>query len=212
MTPTLFFDFDGTLADSFNTAISIINILADQYHFQSIQQDDIAIFKQQSLGKTLKRLGIKWYQLPQIIISARQLFNQKLQEVPTFHYWLPILKQLHQKNVQLIILSSNSEDNIQAFLTQHQWQPYFKQIIAGSSLFGKARLIHKTCNQYNINPKHAYYIGDEARDIKAAKQLQMTSIAVSWGFQCPEFLQQYQPDYLIHHPEKLLEILGIQPV
>ncbi|ODN43409.1 HAD-IA family hydrolase [Piscirickettsia litoralis] len=210
MAQTLFFDFDGTVADSFATAIDIINTLAHQYHFQTVQKNDIAELRQQTLRKTFKKLGVKWYKLPQIMISARQLFSQKLHQVPIFEFWQPTLEKLSQQNnIQLIILSSNSPENIRQFLDQYQWSQYFSHIIAGSSLFGKARLIKKTCAEHNINPNQAYYIGDEARDIKAAKQLSMTNIAVSWGFQCPEFLQQYQPDYLIHHPNELLKIFKL---
>jgi phosphoglycolate phosphatase-like HAD superfamily hydrolase len=52
------------------------------------------------------------------------------------------------------------------------------------------------------------YIGDEDRDIIAAKRLGVGVIAVSWGYNYKELLIKEKPDYLIDLPVKILEILN----
>ncbi len=54
-----------------------------------------------------------------------------------------------------------------------------------------------------------FYVGDEVRDVVAARQAQVKSIAVTWGFNTLTALQQAQPHALIEQPQELLTILGL---
>lgn len=116
------------------------------------------------------------------------------------------LQALHQQDCCLGILTSNAVSNIERYLSHHQIRE-FDFIYGGSSLFGKARLLRKVMKSHNIAPQQACYIGDETRDIEAAKACNIRSVAVSWGFNSPEILAEYAPDYVIHHPIDLLEAI-----
>jgi phosphoglycolate phosphatase len=52
-----------------------------------------------------------------------------------------------------------------------------------------------------------YYVGDENRDIDAANNAGIGSIAVTWGYRSESLLSQYHPDCLIRSPEELLVML-----
>ena len=55
-----------------------------------------------------------------------------------------------------------------------------------------------------------YYIGDETRDITAAKKSQWMSVAVTWGYHSKSALSLFQPDYMIDHPQELLTLLATE--
>ena len=46
-------------------------------------------------------------------------------------------------------------------------------------------------------------VGDEARDIEAARGAGMLSVAVAWGFQDPDTLAAHDPDVLVTAPSEL---------
>lgn len=48
------------------------------------------------------------------------------------------------------------------------------------------------------------YIGDETRDIEAAKKYNIASIAVSWGFNESSLLEKSRPDLLTNNPAQIL--------
>ena len=52
------------------------------------------------------------------------------------------------------------------------------------------------------------YIGDEIRDINAAKKAKVKVIAVTWGFNSKEVLSEYQPDALVDQPQELIEVIN----
>ena len=50
------------------------------------------------------------------------------------------------------------------------------------------------------------YIGDETRDIQAAKKAGIRSAAVTWGYNSRKALEAQSPDYLIHSPQELFHL------
>lgn len=51
------------------------------------------------------------------------------------------------------------------------------------------------------------YVGDETRDVEAAKKVGVKVIAVTWGINSEKILRKQNPDYLIVKPKELIEVL-----
>jgi phosphoglycolate phosphatase len=50
-------------------------------------------------------------------------------------------------------------------------------------------------------------VGDSLSDILAAKEASVTSIAVTWGHQSLEKLLLGHPDFVVHSPRELTEVI-----
>jgi len=50
-------------------------------------------------------------------------------------------------------------------------------------------------------------VGDEIRDITAARKAGMDIASVAWGYNTVESLKSHKPDYLIYEPSQLIEIV-----
>ena len=87
------------------------------------------------------------------------------------------------------------------------WHKYFLEVYGGAGLFGKARYLKKLLKEQNLEKEDAMYIGDEARDIKAAHSAKIKIIAVTWGFARPADLEALEPTATAEHPEDLIKIL-----
>lgn len=60
----------------------------------------------------------------------------------------------------------------------------------------------------NIDPSSSVYVGDDIRDIVAGKAAGMKTIAAAYGYcGCEEPPEAWGADYLVHHPKELLEII-----
>lgn len=60
----------------------------------------------------------------------------------------------------------------------------------------------------NIDPTRALYVGDDIRDIIAGKAAGMKTIAAAYGYcGCDEPPEAWGADYLVQHPLELLEII-----
>ena len=57
----------------------------------------------------------------------------------------------------------------------------------------------------NLSP--IYYIGDSLVDAETAKAAKATLVLCTWGFCTEEQLATAQPNYMIHHPSEIVQII-----
>lgn len=205
----LIFDFDGTLVDSLDKTIDIFNILADKFNFGKISKGEVAELKNLSSKELIKHLKIPFYKIPKVLSKARKQMSGEIEKLTPFANIPPVLKKMHEANFSLGILTSNSEENVSVWLRTHKMQDLFNFIHIEPNYFGKTHLIKKILKKYGMNKREVFYIGDETRDIDAAKQNQICSVAVTWGFNSEEILLQYKPHYIAKIPEDLLTLCGL---
>lgn len=82
----------------------------------------------------------------------------------------------------------------------------FSFIHAESTYFSKAYLIKKTLAKYQLDKSQAVYIGDETRDIDAAKKNHIISVAVTWGYNSEKTILKYEPSFIAKIPADILTL------
>lgn len=201
------FDFDGTLVDSFDTVIAKLNLLAEEFHFRKIQSDEIEELKYLTSQELIRFFGIPFYKLPFVIYRAREYMRHEISVLSTFEHLPELLTELNDAGAFLGILTSNSAENVEAWLERYHIRHLFHFIHAESSYFGKKRVLKKMIKSYQMDPSQTFYIGDETRDIEAAKACHIHSIAVTWGFNSEAILASHNPDYIARKPEDIAGII-----
>ena len=209
--PYLIFDFDGTLVDSFRTAIEKLNLLADEFKFRKISSDEINGLRDLTSRELVKYLEIPLYKIPRVLRHARKHMYNEMQTLSPFTNLPEILQKLHDMKIPLGILTSNSSKNVTRWLERNRMECFFNFVHIESSYFGKKRILRKILKTYKMDKSQTFYIGDETRDIEAAKESGICSVAVTWGFNSEKILTQYQPHYIVRRPEDILAILPITP-
>lgn len=204
---TLFIDFDGTLADSTQSMVGLINQLTLKYRLTPVEPQDYDQFRDLSLKNKLKKIGVRWYQVPFLVRDAQKLQHSEVKNLELIDGWkdaLPVLSSQYA----LHIVSSNTQKTIADFLEHHNLGQYFSTIWADSSIFGKKKLIKKALASLKLQPNEVLYIGDEERDIEASKACDMRVIAVTWGFCSAQLLKSYQPDAVVGSVGELVGVVG----
>jgi phosphoglycolate phosphatase len=202
----IIFDFDGTLVDSFDVMLEKFNLLADTFKYRKVKLEEIPTLKNLNSREFIQFLEIPLYKIPRVLAAARKSIRDNMQGLASFPDLPGILQQLHAKGFTLGILTSNSEENVSTWLTLQKLDHLFQFIHHKSSLFGKKQILKKIIRQLNMNKTKTVYIGDETRDVEAAKLNNIHSIAVTWGFNSETALQTYQPDFIARLPRDILEI------
>jgi phosphoglycolate phosphatase len=200
---TIIFDFDGTIADSFELALEIARELADISH---VDKAEIERFRQMPLAKVVRELHVPIRLVPRLIIVGRQKMHERLGEVHPFPGITETLKGLHEDGNHLLVMSSNSEQNVRAFLRTTKLERYFDGVYGGASVLNKGSALKKVIKKNKIDKSSCYYVGDEVRDIVAASKAGAEPVAVAWGYQAPEALKHYHPAALVKDPAELLAV------
>lgn len=195
MKPLVLFDFDGTIANTFDALVAILNKHKDKYGYQKITPKLVKQLRDKSLSEIVKIAGISKWKLFFIARRAKKELNSQLEIVPLVKGIGETFREL-RKNYRIGIMSSNSKKNVFKFLTLHGLKA--DEIYGGVSLFNKARKLRK------LNP--IVYVGDEARDVEACHKAGVPMIAVTWGFNSQKALKK--ADYKARKPAEILKILA----
>jgi phosphoglycolate phosphatase len=71
--------------------------------------------------------------------------------------------------------------------------PLIAAFESGSSMFGKAARIRRLLRRSGVPASEAMLIGDETRDVEAARKAGVASGAVTWGYTKPEAFEAIRP-------------------
>ncbi|KJS88266.1 MAG: HAD family hydrolase [Peptococcaceae bacterium BICA1-8] len=202
----IIFDFDGTLVDSKNTAITAFNHLSEKYKFKKIELKDFEHLRKLSITERCKALNFPIYKIPFLAAEAYQLYKKYFKDIELHKGIRELLDGLKNKGKNLAIISSNSETNIREYLQENKINSIDK-VYCSSNIFGKDKMINNFLKKYKLRESEVIYIGDEERDIVASKKSGVKFIWVSWGFDVFEVVKQECPDYIVNKPEDIFGIL-----
>ncbi|HLD51008.1 hypothetical protein A3K34_02255 [candidate division WWE3 bacterium RIFOXYC1_FULL_40_10] len=201
---SLIFDFDGTIADSFEFLEPFINELPLQVK-QKINEVGIEALRDYSLTDLVKITGLPVIMIPVLFLKFRKIFADNLAKIKPVSGMPSVLWELRKRNYPLYIVTINSRDTVMGFLENNKMN-MFEDVMATKGLFDKHLRLRKLMDKHGIDTNNDYYIGDDFRDILAARKVGIKVIAVSWGLNSRKLLEQYQPDFLISKPEELLNL------
>jgi phosphoglycolate phosphatase len=200
------FDFDGTITQIMKSPENIVNILAREFGFKKIKAGEIEKLKEKKAQEVIKLLKVPLIKLPFILMRARSLLSSEMEKLKPFEGIKEVTDYLSRGKFDFGILSSNSKENVSSFLKKNQMD-HFNFIFSEKSIFGKEKALFKLIKKRKLKSENIIFVGDETRDIEAAKKAKVKTIAVSWGINKEELLKRHNPDYLAKTPKGLIEIL-----
>ncbi|MBD2347170.1 HAD-IA family hydrolase [Anabaena subtropica] len=203
----IIFDFDGTIADTVDALVSIANRLAVDFGYMQITPEQLTLLRNFSSREIIKYSGVSLIKIPFLVKKVKSELKNKIHELKPIPGIKEALLELQQNDYKLGIITSNSRENVTAFLRNNELDILFDFIYSGVTIFGKTTIINNVLRQKQFKPQTVIYVGDETRDIEASKKANIKVIAVTWGFNSPEVLAKQNPDFLIHQPSELLDIV-----
>jgi phosphoglycolate phosphatase len=186
------FDFDGTLADTLPWFLSAVNRMAEKHGFKSIEDGEVNTLRGYHARQIMAHLGVPTWKLPRIGIDMRRLMAEEIQQIRPFAGVGAMLRGLSDRGVALAVVTSNAYDNIRHVLgAEHA--ALIRHYACGTSLFGKRGKLSSVLKKSRVQPAEAIFIGDEIRDIEAARAEGIPFGAVAWGYTHVEVLEAYAP-------------------
>ena len=187
----LIFDFDGVIADSFEAALKVTQLLSPE----TTREEYTARFN----GN----------------INETTPAANNHHQFDFFSHWEPLVKQqgvfagmpeiiseLSQR-LPLAIVSSSTTQPIKDFLHTHQLYNFFTHILGNDVAHSKVTKINMRFEQTKTKPTASVMITDTLGDLKEAHQTGIHTIAVTWGFHDQATLRQGNPTAIINHPHQL---------
>jgi phosphoglycolate phosphatase len=204
------FDLDGTLADSLPWFRVHVNDVADRFGFRRVTEEDIGPLRRAGPREILESLRVPLWKVPRIARHMRRLKAKHLEAIPLFPGAGAMLRTLREGGLRLALVSSDTEANARAQLGPAN-AALISEFACGAALFGKAAKFRRVLRRAGVPPASAIAIGDEVRDIEAARAAGIACGAVTWGYAAPETLSALQPDLVFERMEDIAPSLVAAP-
>jgi phosphoglycolate phosphatase len=202
----LVFDFDGTLADTIDEALRILNELSGEYKFRTLDAAEVAAAKDMTAREFVRHLKIPRLKVPRLLAHGKRLLSSRVAELPLFPGMQKTVREARRECEILGILTSNSKENVDRFLQAHRLE-IFDFVSTVPKLSGKHKNLKAMKRTFDVKPGEMLLVGDEIRDIKAARKADIPVCAVTWGFNSEKSLRAANPTHLVNHPAGLEELL-----
>jgi phosphoglycolate phosphatase len=200
------FDFDGTIADTFQCGIEILNLMAPEFGYRPLASEEVQQARDMRTGELMKFLGIPATRIVKISRRGKEELSKRMDGVEPLPGMIEIVRRLSNEGFRLGILTSNSEKNVMTFLRKFDLD-VFEFVHTSSKLSGKGRIIRKILKELKMKPKEAVLVGDEVRDVEAAQETGIHMVAVAWGYNSLKALAATNPDHLLESPEALASLV-----
>jgi phosphoglycolate phosphatase-like HAD superfamily hydrolase len=181
--------------------------MSREFGFRELPADQLEKARDMGTRQFIRHLGIRSWKVPSLARRGLQLLHERIHTIEPIPGMPEVLLSLHGRGHRLGILTSNSEANVSAFLSRHE-MPYFEFVRTSSKLFGKAREMRRFLKKEGAGSSDVLYVGDETRDVEAAREAGLAMAAVTWGYNSEQALSALDPQHILRSPGELLELMG----
>ena len=201
------FDFDGTLADSLSWLAGILPETAARFRFNHAGPEKFDYLRSLDTRELLQYLKIPVWKIPIVALHLRKRMSCETDKIPLYPGIREMLEDLASGRLTLALLSSNSWNNVARILGprlsscfdfHHCEVPYL----------GKTRQFGNLLKKSGHDARDILYIGDETRDLEAARAHGVHFGAVTWGFNRPNAFLKHKPEYLFEEAPDITRLLS----
>lgn len=204
------FDFDGTLADSFPCFLAALNDAASRFGFRAIDAADVERLRGYSSWQVMEHIDVATWQLPMITQFVRARMAESVESVSLFPGMHEVLEDLDARGVRIAIVSSSTEETIRRVLGP-RLASLVQDYRCSVSMFGRRPKLRQVLAATHVARARAVAIGDEVRDLRAARSEDIAFAAVTWGFTAAPALVAAEPDYIFQHVDDLADAIAGPP-
>ncbi len=209
----LIFDLDGTLLNTINDIGQSVNEMLEDYGYKTHSMDEYRLM----VGHGFKDLIYK--ALPSGTSEQKQLeglekflYYYNLNYLNSSHPYEGIKELLENLQTSGFLLGVNSnkrEDYTISLLDVYLKEISFKKVVGQKDQPKKPDPLgaRQIMEAMGLKEDEVVYVGDSKTDILTAKNANMTSIGVLWGFRGEKELVASGADYLAAKPSDILDII-----
>jgi phosphoglycolate phosphatase-like HAD superfamily hydrolase len=194
MLKKIVFDFDGTVADTFQQIVVLIKKVRPD-----LSEKEIEIYRELGARKAKKEFKISLKEVFRIMKLVKEKQKNVIEKAEAFAGIKEIIEELRKRKIEVGILSSNSKENIEKWLAKETVMVDW--VRSESTIFGKEKAIIK------VKSNDMLYVGDEVRDVEACHKIGVKIAAVIWGYNSKKALIKTNPDYLVESLKELRNLL-----
>lgn len=212
------FDLDGTLTDPKEGITKSVQYALKSFDIEEPDLDKLEPFIGPPLRDSFRDFyGIDGDDTEKAVAVFRERFEKKgIKENQIYPGMAQLLRELKERGVMLAIASGKPQEFVHIVLRNFDIEDCFC-VIVGSEKDGqrdtKIEVLTEALSQLKkkagrrFKPEKTLMVGDRKFDVEAARELGISSAAVTYGYAPEGELEACSPDYMADSVEQLEEIM-----
>lgn len=183
----IIWDFNGTLIDDVNAALSSVNDMLDKRNLPEITFEQYASYVDTPIIKFYEHIFDDLYSMDfnEIALEFNTGYDKHLPEKAVMESAEEMLEYFNSKGKLQTVISATHIDKVTKRLGEFGLREYFDKILAHTNLIAedKTHLAVKYFAEKQIQPEEAVVIGDCVADFKMAQAIGADCILTTKGHQ-----------------------------
>ena len=214
MIQAIIFDLDGTLLDTLEDLKDSVNVALSDAGYPERSIDEVRQFVGNGIHKLIERavpVGTGSSEIEKVFVKFRECYMVHCHDKTCAYKGIvELLEILETQGIKMAIVSNKADAAVKQLAKE-----YFPQIsVAIGEREGIMRKpapdsVLEAMKLLGVTKEQTIYVGDSEVDRQTAQNAGLACISVAWGFRPEEFLRSLHPEYLIHEPEEILNILHL---
>ena len=213
MINTIIFDLDGTLLNTLEGLKNSTNFALKKFNCPEITLEQTRSFVGNGVRKLIERAipnGEKNPDFEKCLNTFKEHYSKTMyQKTVAYDGIEDMLTELKKRGVKTGVVS-NKFDTAVKELCKNYFDGLIIVAIGESPNVRKKPApdsVLKAMKILGAKPENTLYVGDSDVDIQTAKNTNLKSVGVTWGFRDRELLEEEGADFIINTPCELLELI-----
>lgn len=208
----ILFDLDGTLTDSKEGLFKSIQYALSHYGINEENTDNLKCF----IGPPIHYAFCEFYGFsPEKADEATKLFRERfsvkgIYENKLYSGVFDMLKELKEYGKVLALATAKPEQFAKTVIDYFDISQFFDCVV-GTTMenkdHNKASIINKVLEELNADKNESIMVGDRKFDILAAKECDVKSVGVNYGYAPENELKEFGADFIVDTTIELKELL-----
>lgn len=215
MNNSLIFDLDGTLINSLNDIAKSMNKVLEKYNYPTHEISKYNYFVGDGalvLVKNAMPKDSKEEEINKLLKSFIEVYEQNTHnDTKPYDGIYEMLKELEIMKIKKSILS-NKPHKFTLKYVDNLFKDFDFLEVHGQKIDIPKKpnptMAIEIATKLNTICEDMIFVGDTATDIKTAKNANMKSIGVAWGFRPIEELKEAGADFIAHKPMDIVEYIS----
>lgn len=210
---TIFFDFDGTIADSIEGCVNAVRHMFSCIGMEESDEKRLQAF----VGPPVKHHLMQCYSFSEQQANHAYKFfleyylDKGVNQCRLFSGITDALRRIKESGKTLYVATSKKESMACDLIDKYELTPYFKDIFGAdhdNGISNKAQVLQNAVKRLGHIPPDAVMVGDRYHDIEGAKAVGIDTVGVLYGYGDENELTKAGCDYLADSIDDLVQMLG----
>ncbi len=206
------FDLDGVLYNSLSVMRETFQQVIREARGEPTPLDEqiLAQYLNNAPPYVLKKLGIT---RPDAYDLYKRIYQERIKRGIPFYQVSDIINRLVERGYKLGIVTSQPLSRYKAIIANASFACHIQVAITWNDVPRDQAKPHpagilKALERLQVLPADAIYIGDDAKDVQAAKRAGVHSVAATWGASRLDELLGSNPDHIADGPSDIITIVN----